>query len=89
MIAPVRLDAAYDTSVRDLKDNWRQVAGLVIVAVALTTAAVAAVTRAVGFRYAWVEGGRVSANDDEAVARMARARATAAEPGASLRVTQH
>ena len=26
------------------------------------------------FRYAWVEGGRASAADDEAVARMARAR---------------
>jgi formate-dependent nitrite reductase membrane component NrfD len=41
------------------------------------------------FRYAWVEGGRASALDDEAVARMARGRATAAEAGASLRVTQH
>jgi formate-dependent nitrite reductase membrane component NrfD len=41
------------------------------------------------FRYAWVEAGKVSARDDEAVARTARARATAAEPGAALRVTQH
>ena len=32
-VTPVLLDAAYDTSVRDLKDNWRQVAGLVVVAV--------------------------------------------------------
>ena len=52
-VAPVLLDAAYDTSVRDLKDNWRQVAGLVVVAVALTTAAVAAVTRALIPEMAW------------------------------------
>src|SRR4051794_17202390 len=45
-VAPVLLDAAYDTSLRDLKENWRQVAGLVVGAVALTTIAAAAVTRA-------------------------------------------
>jgi CPA1 family monovalent cation:H+ antiporter len=45
-VAPVLLDAAYATSVRDLRSNWRQVAGLVVVTVALTTAAVAGVTRA-------------------------------------------
>src|SRR5262245_38815588 len=45
-VAPVLLDAAYDTSVRDLRNNWRQITGLVIVAVALTTIAVAAVARA-------------------------------------------
>ena len=44
-VAPVLLDAAYDASLRDLKDNWAPVAGLVIAAVGLTTAAVAAVTR--------------------------------------------
>ena len=42
-LAPVLLDAAYDTSVRDLKDNWLPVTGLVIFAVGLTTAAVAVV----------------------------------------------
>ena len=52
-VAPVLLDAAYDTSVRDLKENWRQIAGLVIVAVALTTIAVAAVTRALMPGIAW------------------------------------
>src|SRR3954469_2339335 len=52
-VAPVLLDAAYDTSLRDLKDNWRQVAGLVVVAVALTTIAVAAVTRALMPEVAW------------------------------------
>jgi Na+/H+ antiporter len=45
-IAPVLLDAAYDTSTRDLKDNWRPVAGLVLIAVALTTVAVAIVAHA-------------------------------------------
>jgi CPA1 family monovalent cation:H+ antiporter len=45
-VAPVLLDAAYDASLRDLKDNWVPVTGLVIVAVGLTTAAVAIVTRA-------------------------------------------
>jgi CPA1 family monovalent cation:H+ antiporter len=42
-LAPVLLDAAYDTSTRDLKDNWLPVTCLVLVAVGLTTAAVAVV----------------------------------------------
>jgi monovalent cation/hydrogen antiporter len=45
-VAPVLLDAAYDASLRDLKDNWAPVTGLVIFAVVLTTVAVAAVARA-------------------------------------------
>src|SRR6185369_6769013 len=45
-IAPVLLDAAYDASPRDLKDNWSPLTSLVIFAVGLTTAAVAVVTRA-------------------------------------------
>src|SRR5690242_11779838 len=44
-IAPVLLDAAYDASPRDLKDNWAPVTSLVIFAVGLTTVAVAAVAR--------------------------------------------
>src|SRR5262249_44244457 len=44
-VAPILLDAAYDASPRDLRDNWGPVAGLVIVAVGLTTIAVAVVTR--------------------------------------------
>src|SRR3982750_3915231 len=44
-VAPVLLDAAYDTSPRDLRDNWAPVAGLVVVAVGLTTIAVAVVVR--------------------------------------------
>ena len=45
-VAPVLLDAAYDTSLRDLRDNWAPVASLVVVAVGLTTAAVAIVAHA-------------------------------------------
>jgi CPA1 family monovalent cation:H+ antiporter len=46
-VAPVLLDAAYDASLRDLKDNWAPVTGLVIFAVGLTTIAVAVVARAI------------------------------------------
>ncbi|GLS20914.1 sodium:proton antiporter [Labrys miyagiensis] len=42
-VAPVLLDAAYDTSLRDLRDNWVPVANLVVVAVGVTTVAVALV----------------------------------------------
>ena len=45
-VAPVLLDAAYDTSPRDLKDYWVPVTSLAVVSVALTTAAVAVVARA-------------------------------------------
>ena len=45
-VAPVLLDAAYDASLRDLKDNWAPVTGLVVCAVGLTTAAVAVVAHA-------------------------------------------
>src|SRR4051812_6220793 len=45
-VAPVLLDAAYDTSLRDLRDNWVPVTGLVVFAVALTTSAVAVVAHA-------------------------------------------
>jgi Na+/H+ antiporter len=44
-VAPVLLDAAFDASPRDLKDNWAPVTGLVVFAVGLTTAAVALVVR--------------------------------------------
>jgi CPA1 family monovalent cation:H+ antiporter len=42
-VAPVLLDAAYDTSLRDLRNNWLPVSMLVIVAVTVTTVAVAVV----------------------------------------------
>src|SRR6201984_1100196 len=42
-VAPVLLDAAYDASLRDLRDNWAPVTALVVFAVGLTTTAVAVV----------------------------------------------
>src|SRR3954470_12485834 len=45
-IAPVLLDAAYDTSLRDLKRHWAPVASLALIAVGLTTVAVALVVHA-------------------------------------------
>src|ERR1700704_2733913 len=39
-VAPVLLDAAYDTSLRDLRDNWVPITALVVFAVAFPTAAV-------------------------------------------------
>ena len=44
-LAPVLLDAAFDAPLRDLRANWVPLAGLVFVAVGLTTAAVAVVAR--------------------------------------------
>jgi Na+/H+ antiporter len=45
-VAPILLDAAYDASPRDLKDNWAPLVGLVVFSVGLTTLAVAVVVRA-------------------------------------------
>jgi CPA1 family monovalent cation:H+ antiporter len=45
-VAPVLLDAAYDTSLRDLRSNWRPIAGLVVAAVGLTVVAVALLAHA-------------------------------------------
>lgn len=45
-VAPVLLDSAFDTSTRDLKANWIAVTSLVLVAVGVTTVAVAFVARA-------------------------------------------
>ncbi|MDH7794408.1 MULTISPECIES: sodium:proton antiporter [unclassified Beijerinckia] len=44
-VAPVLVDAAFDTSLRDLRDNWLPVAGLVLMAVVLTTVIVAVTVR--------------------------------------------
>jgi monovalent cation/hydrogen antiporter len=44
-VAPILLDAAYDASLRDLRDNWRAVANLALVAIVLTVIAVAVVAR--------------------------------------------
>ncbi len=45
-VAPVLLDAAYDTSPRDLKRDWRAVTSLAFVAVGVTVVAVAMTARA-------------------------------------------
>jgi monovalent cation/hydrogen antiporter len=44
-VAPVLVDAAYDTSLRDLRANWRPISGLVIAAVGTTVLAVAFAVR--------------------------------------------
>src|SRR3954467_3788250 len=70
-IAPVLLDAAYDTSPRDLRENWGPVAGLVVVCVGLTTAAVALVARAMVPGLEWAPAialGAVVAPPDAAAA---------------------
>ncbi len=70
-IAPVLLDAAYDASPRDLKDNWAPLTSLVVVAVGLTTLAVALVARAFVSEMPWgaaVALGAVVAPPDAAAA---------------------
>lgn len=52
-VAPVLLDAAYDTSLLDLRANWRPVAGLVIAAVGTTVLAVALTARWLVPEMAW------------------------------------
>jgi CPA1 family monovalent cation:H+ antiporter len=44
-VAPVLVDAAFDASPRDLRNNWRAVTSLALGAVALTVAVVAVVTK--------------------------------------------
>jgi len=52
-IAPVLLDAAYDTSLRDLKRHWAPVASLALIAVGLTTVAVALVVHTLAPTIPW------------------------------------
>ena len=52
-VAPVLLDAAFDASLRDLRANWRPIAGLALGAVALTVIAVALVVRALVPEMPW------------------------------------
>ena len=44
-VAPVLVDAAFDSSPRDMRANWRPIAGLALGAVVLTVAVVAVVAR--------------------------------------------
>jgi Na+/H+ antiporter len=70
-ISPVLLDAAFDASLRDLKDNWAPITSLVVVAVGLTTAAVALVARTLLPEMPWAAAialGAVIAPPDAAAA---------------------
>lgn len=53
-VAPVLVEAGYGMSMRDLKRDWKPVAGLVIVAVGLTTLATALVARWLAPGMPWV-----------------------------------
>lgn len=55
-VAPVLLDAAFDSSVRDLRENWIPLTSLVFVAVAVTTTAVAMVARWLDPAMPWAVG---------------------------------
>ena len=44
-VAPVLLDAAHGTSLRDLRKHWRPISSLVLIAVGLTTLAIACIAR--------------------------------------------
>src|SRR5947207_1298570 len=70
-VAPVLLDAAYDASPRDLKDNWAPLTGLVVFAVGLTTIAVAVAVRTVMPAMPWAPAialGAIVAPPDAAAA---------------------
>ena len=70
-IAPVLLDAAYDASLRDLKDNWVPITSLVVFAVGLTTAGVAIVAHTLVADMPWAAAitlGAVVAPPDAAAA---------------------
>src|SRR5436309_7823340 len=70
-VAPVLLDAAYDASPRDLRDNWAPVTSLVVFAVGLTTIAVAVVARTLMPALPWAPAialGAVVAPPDAAAA---------------------
>ncbi|MBI3701985.1 MAG: sodium:proton antiporter [Afipia sp.] len=70
-VAPVLLDAAFDTSMRDLRDNWLPVSTLVLGAVAATTAVVAYVAHAMVPAMPWAAAialGAIVAPPDAAAA---------------------
>jgi len=70
-VAPILLDAAYDASPRDLRDNWLPLTSLVVAAVGLTTVAVAVVVRTLVPAMPWAPAivlGAVVAPPDAAAA---------------------
>ena len=81
-VAPVLLDAAYDSSPRDLRDNWVPVASLAVVSVLLTTAAVAVVARALVPAMPWAAADRAR-RDRLAARRGGRDGGPAAAPAAA------
>ena len=71
MVAPVLLDAAYDASVRDLRENWVPILGLALASVLVTAVAVAIVARALVPELPWAAAialGAVVAPPDAAAA---------------------
>ncbi len=85
-VAPVLLDAAYDTSTRDLRDNWVPITALVVVAVGISTAAVAWVAKALVPDLPWAAavalGAIVAPPDAAAAAAMLK------QAGLPYRLTQ-
>lgn len=70
-VAPVLLDAAFDTSLRDLRNNWLPVSTLVFVAVAITTTTVALLAHALRPDMPWAAAialGAIVAPPDAAAA---------------------
>ncbi|HKW02046.1 MAG TPA: sodium:proton antiporter [Vicinamibacterales bacterium] len=70
-VAPVLLDTAFDTSLRDLRANWIPVVSLVVIAVVITTAAVAALVHAMVPAIPWAAAialGAIVAPPDAAAA---------------------
>lgn len=70
-VAPVLLDAAFDSSPRDLRDNWAPVGSLVLVVVGLTVVAVAVTARALRPELPWAAAialGAIVAPPDAAAA---------------------
>ncbi len=76
-VAPALLDAAYDASPRDLRDNWRPIANTAVVAVALTVFAVAVAARWMRPEMSWavalVLGAVVAPPDASAATAVLRA----------------
>ncbi len=71
LVAPVLLDAAYDSSPRDLRRNWLPITGLVVGAVCATVAAVSCTVKALTPALPWAAAialGAIVAPPDAAAA---------------------
>ena len=70
-VAPALMDASFDASPRDLRDNWRPVSGLVLILVGITVAAVALTAHLLMPQLPWQAGvalGAIVAPPDAAAA---------------------